>query len=74
MTEISSKDCPPGEDYLTKREIAKRLRKTDRTVDNWMRAGILPYLKLGRSVVFRWSDVQAHFDTHFRVCRRRPTV
>jgi predicted DNA-binding transcriptional regulator AlpA len=28
-----------------------------RSLDNWMKRGWLPYIKLGRSVRFRWSDV-----------------
>jgi excisionase family DNA binding protein len=59
-----------ADNYLTKREIAQRLRKEPRTIDNWMRRGILPYYKLGRTVAFKWSDVQAHLDTNYRVCRR----
>ena len=59
------------EGYITKAEVAKRLQKTIRTIENWQRDGILPYLKLGRSVLFRWSDVEAHLEAHFRVCRRR---
>jgi excisionase family DNA binding protein len=41
----------------TKRELAVRLRRSPRTVDLWMRQGKLPYLKIGKSVLFRWSDV-----------------
>ena len=61
----------PADEYLTKREIAQRLNKKTRTIDNWMRLGILPYYKFGRTVAFKWSDVQAHLDANYRVCRRR---
>ena len=54
------------EDLLTKAEVAKRLKKDTRTIDNWMRRGIIPYYKLGRTVAFRWTDVLRHFDAHFR--------
>jgi excisionase family DNA binding protein len=45
------------DDLLIKREVAAKLRRSVRTVDAWMRAGRLPYFKLGRTVRFRWSDV-----------------
>lgn len=57
------------EEYLTKKEVAKRLRKTVRTVEKWQRAGYLPYVKPGRSVLFKWADVEAHLQQNFRVCR-----
>ena len=41
----------------TKRELAVRLRRSPRTVDLWMRQGKLPYLKIGKTVLFRWPDV-----------------
>ncbi len=57
------------EKYLTKCEVATRLRKTTRTIDTWMSAGILPYMKIGRSVLFDWDDCQRHLDEYFRVSR-----
>ncbi|MBV9008593.1 MAG: helix-turn-helix domain-containing protein [Verrucomicrobia bacterium] len=41
----------------TKRELAARLRKSSRTIDYWMKKGRLPYMKVGKSILFRWSDV-----------------
>jgi len=63
---------PPAqpEGYIGKPEIAKRLNKTLRTVDNWMQLGLLPYYKIGRSVVFKWSDVETHLAQTCRVARR----
>lgn len=57
------------EGYLTKAEVAKRLKKTVRTVENWQRRGIVPFVKCGRSVLFKWSDVETHLQANFRVCR-----
>lgn len=59
-----------GADFISKREVARRLNKKVRTVDNWMRAGWLPYYKIGRTVAFRWSEVEAHLGQTCRVCRR----
>jgi excisionase family DNA binding protein len=46
------------EPFITKPEVARRLNKRVRTVDNWMQQGLLPYYKIGRSVAFKWSEVE----------------
>jgi excisionase family DNA binding protein len=63
---------PPvtAEGFIGKTEVARRLNKTVRTVDNWMARGILPYYKLGRTVAFRWSDIEAHMQANYRVSSR----
>ena len=53
--EISTKD----EGYLTRKQVASLLKKSVRTVDNWHKHGDLPMVKIGRSVLFKWSDVVA---------------
>jgi excisionase family DNA binding protein len=58
------------ESFIDKPEVARRLNKTIRTVDNWMLLGLLPYYKIGRSVVFKWSDVETHLAQTCRVARR----
>ena len=37
---------------LKKGDVAKRCTISPRTVDNWMREGILPYLKIGKVIRF----------------------
>ena len=68
MAEI--KPAAAEEGFITKPEVAKRLGKTLRTVDNWMSRGLLPYYKIGRSINFRWSEVQIHLAQTTRVSRR----
>jgi hypothetical protein len=51
---------------LNKRELAIRLRRSPRTIDLWMRQGKLTYLKIGKSVLFRWPDVLEKLNA-FRV-------
>ena len=46
-----------SDDLLDKWELAPKLRISKRSLDNWMKRGWLPYIKLGRSVRFRWRDV-----------------
>jgi excisionase family DNA binding protein len=58
------------EGYITKEEVAKRLKKTVRTVENWQARGIIPFVKAGRSVLFKWSDVEGHLQSNFRICRK----
>ena len=61
---------PLTEPFINKEEVARRLGKTLRTVDNWMRRGLLPYYKIGRSVEFKWGEVLAHLAQNCRVARR----
>jgi excisionase family DNA binding protein len=42
---------------LRKRELAEKLAISKRTLDVWMKAGRVPFLKVGRSVRFRLPDV-----------------
>jgi len=55
------------EPYIKKAEVARRLQKTVRTVENLMRRGILPYYKIGRSVDFKWSDIESQLAQTCRV-------
>ena len=53
--------------FCNKKEVAFRLNKTVRTVENWMKRGILPYYKIGRSVEFIWSEVEERLQKTCRV-------
>lgn len=57
------------EPYIDKKEVARRLNKQIRTVDNWMKARILPYYKIKRSVQFKWSEIERALQQHCRVGR-----
>ena|SRR5579883_2143267 len=60
---------PGFEAFITKPEVARRLNKQVRTVDNWMKCGILPYYKIGRSVVFKWGEIETALAARCRVAR-----
>jgi len=48
-------------DYLTQAELAERWRISPRTLEQWRWQGRGPrYLKLGRRVLYRLSDIEAH--------------
>lgn len=60
----------PFESYINKREVAKRLGYTTRTVEKMMRRGLIPFYKPGGyRVAFRWSEIQSHLADTCRVCR-----
>lgn len=69
------KDIQAGADgcdgFVTKQDIAQRFNQTARTIEVWMRTGILPYYKVGRSVFFRLGDVERHFEPQYR-CLKKP--
>ena len=66
----SAKDVGVGrEAFINKVEVSKRLGLRLRTVDAWMRRGLLPYYKMGRRVRFKWSEIEVHLLKHCRVCR-----
>jgi hypothetical protein len=46
-----------ADEILDKLKLARRLDKSVRTIDVWMKGGRLPYIKVGRSVLFRWGAV-----------------
>ena len=59
----------PVEEFINKAEVARRLKKTVRCIDNWMKRGILPYYKIGRSVAFKWSEIEVALARTCRICR-----
>ena len=61
----------PVEDYITKQEVAKRMRKPVRTVEAWMREGIIPFYKVKQACRFRWSEIQEHWAARYRVVLKR---
>ena len=48
-----------GENLITKRELACRLKRAVRTITNWQRRGIIPYVRWRHAVYFDWHAVQA---------------
>lgn len=66
----SGQPVTPAEGFIDKREVARRLKKTVRCLDNWMRDGRVVYYRVGRSVLFKWSEIEAHLAQNYRVCRR----
>jgi excisionase family DNA binding protein len=49
---------PSVRGLITKREVASGLQSSLRHVDNLMAQKKIPYIRLGRSVRFRWADIE----------------
>ena len=60
----------PRDEMLTKKELSVRLKITVRTVENWQRRGLLPFVKISKVVLFYWPDVVEHLKSNFQVCRK----
>jgi hypothetical protein len=48
---------PPESDIISTDVLCERLDKSRGTIENWRRAGWLPFIQIGRSVMFSWSSV-----------------
>jgi len=55
-----------ADEILDKRETARRLHKSVRTIDSSMKEKKLPFMKIGRTVMFRWSAILERLES-FRV-------
>lgn len=57
----------PNSRYQRKKDEARRLCVTVRSLDNWMSAGRIPFIKVGRVVLFDSAKVDAalqRFERH----------
>jgi excisionase family DNA binding protein len=54
--------------FIDKREVSRRMRVGLRTINDWMSQGLLPYYKVGKSVRFKWSEIELHLGQHCRIC------
>ena len=62
MIDKTQRDTAPNTAFLTQEEVAKMLRVSQRHVANMQRQGLLPYLKLGRRVIFERSRLMKALD------------
>jgi excisionase family DNA binding protein len=61
MTLNSSTSPPKSARHalMTEQEASTYLRVCRRSLYNWRKAGLIPYIKLGKAVRFRVSEVEA---------------
>ena len=69
MNVANAASTGPGDEMLTKHELAAKLKVSVRCIENWQRAGHLPYIKIASVVLFVWPDVVTHLKTNFQVNR-----
>jgi excisionase family DNA binding protein len=66
MTPTTTTEAPKR--YLDKKDTAALLGVTTRTVDSWMRKGVLPYFRIGGKLVrFAADDIAARLNERFRI-------
>lgn len=63
-----------ADELLTKLELARQLKTSTRTVEEWQQHAALPFIKIGNIVRFYWPDVIAHLRTHYLVCQDADTT
>jgi excisionase family DNA binding protein len=57
------------EPLLNRKQAAEHFQVTIRTIENWSRAGYLPYYKVGSEVRYRLSDIMALWNEKYYVRR-----
>ena len=57
-----------GDEFVTKKELAARLKVAVRTIEQWQHDGLLPYLKIANVILFHWPEVVEHLKANFKVC------
>lgn len=59
----------PAEPFITKQQLAQHFNVSARTIENWRRRGVLPYVKVGKVLRFKLSEVESYWSEHFTVRR-----
>ena len=57
----------PGQQFISKHQVALMFGTTQRTIEHYMRRGILPFYRLGRTVRFHLGDIRNHLAENFKV-------
>jgi excisionase family DNA binding protein len=57
----------PIEGWVTKKDVAKHLNISVRSVNNWMSKGVLPHIRLGQKrIFFKLSEVDEAINRQFK--------
>ncbi len=70
--ETTGPNGPAVEWFIDKPEASRRLHASQRTVEQWMQEGLLPYYKIGNLVRFKWTEVEAHLNQRCRIAPGEP--
>jgi excisionase family DNA binding protein len=60
----------PAEGWVGKKEAAKHFNVSQRTLHNWMKKGVIPYVRIGRNVRFKLSDADEALKRRLGVAGR----
>jgi hypothetical protein len=55
------------EGWVGKKGVAEHFKVGARTVDNWMKKGLLPYIRIGKNVRFKLSEAEEAISRCFKV-------
>lgn len=56
---MTTKTSTDTDELITKLELAKKLKVTTKTVEDWVKARRIPAIKMARAVRFSWPEVKA---------------
>lgn len=59
-------DTPTVSELITKKELAKKLRITTRSIDNYSKSGIIKRIKIGANSRYNWLQVLESLETQAR--------
>ncbi len=65
---LLSEPVAPGDAYLDKVAVARRLGVKPKTVAEWANRGKLPAYRIGPYLRFKWAEIEQHFAAKARVC------
>lgn len=63
---MDEQDRNKFEPLLTVQEVARRLALSPRTIRDKVLDGRIPFVKVDRSVRFRWSDIEEWIEANTR--------
>jgi len=72
QTRTDTDEQGQGGEFISKKELASRLRVTVRTISNWQRRGIVPFVKCRRAIYYDWPAVAAQLRARARPCKAAP--
>jgi excisionase family DNA binding protein len=57
----------PVPKYLNKSQVADMLGVSHRTIDDWMKRRLIPFLKIGKAVRFVPADIEKHLTEKCKI-------
>mgnify|MGYP000808420307 FL=1 len=54
-----------GEKFLSNKDVAKCLKVSIRTLQEWRVTGIIPYIQIKGKIIYRQSDIERLLQTYY---------